>query len=108
MSRIEIALFFHILGAFLFVAGIVLAGVAFEAARRRDNPPEIYAAALLLGGIGGQRPKQARKLAARLAAEGQPANSELHALLDDAFSMIANYASAAAVLAILALMVFKP
>jgi hypothetical protein len=42
----DVALFFHLLGALLFVAGIVVAGVAFEAARRRDRPGEI---ALLLG-----------------------------------------------------------
>jgi uncharacterized membrane protein len=42
----NVALFFHIVGALLFVAGIVVAGVAFEAARRRDRPAEI---ALLLG-----------------------------------------------------------
>jgi hypothetical protein len=46
MSKLEIALFFHILGALLFVAGVVTAGVAFEAARRRHQPAEI---ALLLG-----------------------------------------------------------
>lgn len=37
----DFALFFHLLGAVMFVAGIVLAGVAFEAARRRDRPGEI-------------------------------------------------------------------
>jgi uncharacterized membrane protein len=42
----NVALFFHLFGALLFVAGIVLAGVAFEAARRRERPAEI---ALLLG-----------------------------------------------------------
>jgi MFS family permease len=42
----NIAFFFHILGAMLFVAGIVVAGVAFEAARRQRRPSEI---ALLLG-----------------------------------------------------------
>jgi len=42
----NVVLFFHLLGAFLFVSGIVLAGVAFEAARRRETPAEI---ALLLG-----------------------------------------------------------
>jgi len=46
MSTTEIALFFHLLGALSFVAGIVVAGVAFEAARRRTEPSEI---ALLLG-----------------------------------------------------------
>jgi uncharacterized membrane protein len=39
-------LFFHLLGAFLLVAGLAVAGVAFEAARRRRTPAEI---ALLLG-----------------------------------------------------------
>lgn len=42
----NVALFFHLVGALLFVAGIAVAGVAFEAARRRERPAEI---ALLLG-----------------------------------------------------------
>jgi uncharacterized membrane protein len=40
------ALFFHLVGAFLFVGGVIVAGVAFEAARRRHVPADI---ALLLG-----------------------------------------------------------
>ena len=40
------ALLCHLLGAFLFVGGTIVAGVAFEAARRRARPDEI---ALLLG-----------------------------------------------------------
>src|SRR4051794_30967512 len=115
MSKLEVALFFHVLGALVFVAGVVVAGVAFEAARRRHEPPEIalllgltrigvllvavgaldvlgfglwlvdledvgydagwiqaalglYVLALVLGGIGGRRPKQARRLASELAA----------------------------------------
>ena len=39
----NVALFLHLLGAFLFVAGIVVAGLAFEAARRREQPAEIAA-----------------------------------------------------------------
>ncbi|HET7177990.1 MAG TPA: DUF2269 family protein [Solirubrobacterales bacterium] len=151
----EIALFFHLLGALLFVAGIAVAGVAFEAARLRSRPAEValllgltrigvllvaiggllllvfglwlvhlghfgygagwvdaaialYVVALALGALGGQRPKQARGLAARLASEGEPLSAELRTLLDDPLSRAANYASAAAVLAILVLMVFKP
>lgn len=151
----EPALFLHLLGVLLFAAGIVVAGVAFEAARRREQPSEIalllgltrvgvllvvvggllllvfglwlvdieefglgagwiqtsitlFVVALLLGGFGGQRPKQARRLAAQLAAESRPASPELKALLADRVSLAANYASAALVLAILALMVFKP
>jgi Predicted integral membrane protein (DUF2269) len=42
----NVALFFHLLGALLFVAGIVLAGAAFETARGRQRPAEI---AVLLG-----------------------------------------------------------
>jgi uncharacterized membrane protein len=155
MSKLEIALFFHILGAFLFVAGIVVAGVVFESARRREAPGEIalllglarwgvllvllgatlalafglwlvhiegfgygagwiqwaitlYVISLLLGGIGGRRPKQARRLAQQLRDEGSPATPELRALLDDRIADAANYLSALAVLAILVLMVFKP
>jgi uncharacterized membrane protein len=155
MSKLEIALFFHLLGALLFVSGIVVAGVAFEAARRRDQPAEIalllgltrigvllvvigaldvlgfglwlvdiegvgyaagwiqaalglYVVALILGGIGGQRPKRARRMATQLAASGEPATPQLRALLDDRLSLAANYLSALALLAILALMVFKP
>lgn len=46
MTEYNVALFFHLLGAFLLVAGTLLAGVAFEGARRRETPAEI---ALLLG-----------------------------------------------------------
>jgi len=41
----EAALFFHLLGAFLFVSGASVAGFAFESARRREAPEEV---ALLL------------------------------------------------------------
>lgn len=151
----ELALFLHILGALSFVAGIVVAAVAFEAARRRHDPAEIvlllgltrigvvfvgvgalvvlvcglwlthlvgltlgtgwisaalalYVVALVLGALGGQRPKQARLLARRLAAAAEPETPELRALLDDRASRAANYLSALALLAILWLMVFKP
>lgn len=42
----DVALFFHLLGAFLLVGGVAIAGAAFEAARRRNTPAEI---GLLLG-----------------------------------------------------------
>lgn len=41
----NVVLFLHLVGALTFVAGIVVAGVAFEAARRRDSAEEV---ALLL------------------------------------------------------------
>jgi uncharacterized membrane protein len=39
----DAALFCHLLGAFSLVSGAVVAGVAFEAARRRESPVEIAA-----------------------------------------------------------------
>lgn len=148
-------LFFHLLGALLFVSGIVVAGLAFEAARRRSASSEVaallglsrvgvvlvgiggimlpafglwlvhlghfgygsgwvvwalvlYAVAMALGAIGGRRPREARLLAVELARSGAPVGPELRALLDDPASRAANYAAGVVVLAILALMVFKP
>src|SRR5579875_3078329 len=148
MSSYEIALFFHILGVLIFVAGIVVAGVAFEAARRRAQPAEValllelarvgglmvpafglwllsitgvgyragwiqaalilYVVVLILGGLGGQAPKRARKHARALAQAGSAGDTQLRALLDDRLALTANYVSALIVLAILALMVFQP
>jgi len=45
---------------------------------------------------------------ALLAAQSSPASAELRALLNDRLSLASNYASAALVLGILVLMVFKP
>jgi uncharacterized membrane protein len=148
-------LFFHLIGVLIFVAGIVVAAVAFEAARKRESAAEIalllgltragvsfvalgamllficglwlvelaeigfgtgwisaaialFALAMILGGIGGQAPKRARMLATQLAEDGEPASAELRALLDDSVSRVANYASSALLVAVLALMVFKP
>jgi uncharacterized membrane protein len=84
------------LGRFGYDAGWVDASLA------------LFAAALVLGGIGGQRPKRARLLATRLAADHAPVDAELRRLLEDPLSRAVNYASALAVLAILGLMVFKP
>jgi uncharacterized membrane protein len=146
----DVALFFHLLGAFLLFAGIAVAGVAFEAARRRaaaadvalllsltrwgvalvglgsllalafglwlvhleaigygagwvDGALGLFAAMVLLGGVGGQRPKRARQLAQAGGSE-----TDLRRLLDDPVTLAINYASLAVVVAIVALMVFKP
>ena len=155
MNEYNVALFFHLLGAFLLVAGTAVAGVAFEAARRRDEPGEIalllgltrigvllvglgsvlvlafglwlvrlghwgygsgwVVAALVLfalmgalGGAGGQRPKQARKLAEQLRDGRAAPTPELHALLDDRTARAVNYSSALLLPAIIVVMVFKP
>jgi uncharacterized membrane protein len=150
----DLALLVHLLGVLFFFGGNLLAGVAFEAARRRSRPSEVglllglarvgvlvvgggvvfvlgggfwladltdqlgkkwlssslalFVAALVLGGIGGRRPKQARRLAARLAEERDEMTEELRMLLDDRLSALANYASTLLVLAILVLMVWRP
>ena len=151
----DLVLCFHLLGAFLLVSGTVVAGVGFEAARRRTICAEIalllglarIGAALVVGGtllaasfglwlvelghwgygtpwvdaaiglltlvvvvgsIGGQRPKQARKLAARLATGDIPPSAELRALLGDRVAIALNYVAASALLAIIVLMVVKP
>lgn len=151
----NIALLLHLLGVLVFVAGIVLAGAAFEAARRRPRPAEIalllsltrvgvllvvigtlliaafglwlvhlghwgygsgwvdssigmFVVVLVLGGLGGQRPKQARRLATELAERGTAITDELRTLLDDRVSLASNYGSLALVLAIVGFMVFKP
>jgi uncharacterized membrane protein len=151
----NVALFFHLLGAFLFVGGTLVAGIAFEAGRRRDSPSEIrlllglarfgalavvggaslvlgfglwlvhlgnwgydagwvdaaiglFAVAVVLGAVGGQAPKRARWLATNLADEDRPLSDELRRLLSERWALAANYGSALIVLAIIALMVWKP
>jgi uncharacterized membrane protein len=149
----EIALFLHLVGALLFVAGIIVAGVAHSAARRRNHASEVamllgvahmgailvgvgavlvlafglwlvelrgfsfsdawvagaltlFALALVLGALGGRRPRQARLLASRLARNDDTVGRELRRLLEDRGSAATNYAAVLAVLAILALMVW--
>jgi uncharacterized membrane protein len=58
----------------------------------------------VLGSLGGRRPKRARLLAERQAA----VDPELRRLLDDPLSLWLNAAAAAAYVAVLALMVWKP
>lgn len=150
----DVALLGHLLGAFLLVGGAVIAGVAFETARRRETPSEIalllgltrigvllvafgtllvlgfglwlvhlghfgygsgwidaalglLLATVVIGAIGGQRPKHARHLAIRQMNTAH-ASPELRALLDDRTARALNYASVLLLLAILVLMVFKP
>jgi uncharacterized membrane protein len=68
----------------------------------------LFGAMLGLGAVGGRRPKRARKLAARLSADGVAESVELRALLDDRATLAANYLAALLLLTIIALMVFKP
>ena len=146
----EVALFLHLLGVVMLFAGMAVAVVGLEAARRRERPSEIalllglarvgvvlvgaglvlavacgfwlldladfdlrdawVEAALalvvlgaVLGSLGGRRPRQARVLAERRADA-----DEVRRLLDDPLSRLLNGVAAAAYLAVLALMVWKP
>ncbi|HUP31864.1 MAG TPA: DUF2269 family protein [Gaiellaceae bacterium] len=67
----------------------------------------LFLVAAVLGGLGGRRPKRARLLAERLPPE-EDAPDELRRLLRDPVSDLLNWSAAAAGLAVLALMVWKP
>jgi hypothetical protein len=68
----------------------------------------LLALAAVAGGIGGQAPKRARRLAERLAAENDEPSPELDALLRQPVAIALNVVAALAGVAILALMVWKP
>lgn len=61
-----------------------------------------------LGGAGGRREKQTRLLAERLAAEGDAPSAELRARMRDPLTLALSWGSGVIVLAILALMIWKP
>jgi uncharacterized membrane protein len=61
-----------------------------------------------LSGPAGKDMRKARELAVKLAAEGDQPSEALNAAVADRRALILNYLSAAAVVAILVLMVFKP
>lgn len=155
VTTYTVVLFLHLVGALLLGAGVAIAGVCFEAARRASAPAQValllgltrigvalvgaggilagvcglwlvhlghwgygtgwvrdaivlYVIALIIGGLAGQRPKRARLHATRLAAEGADSDAALRALLDDPVSRVANYVSLLLLVAIVALMAFKP
>ncbi len=116
-SEVALLLGLTRIGALIVVAGAVLVfGAGLWLAGEVDQFGEawllaslgLFAAALLLGALGGQRPKQARRLATKLAGDGDAVTPELRRLLDDRPSRIANYGSSLLVLAILVLMVWQP
>ena len=61
-----------------------------------------------LGGIGGGRDKKTRQLAEQLAAQGDAPTPELRARLRDPLSLALSWGSGLVVVAILALMIWKP
>lgn len=68
----------------------------------------LWVVASALGGVGGNRDKEARKLAERLAAEGDAPSPELSVRLRDPVSLALSWGSGVVVIAILALMIWKP
>jgi len=124
------ALFFHLLGAFLLFAGAIVAGAAFEAAGALlvlpfglwlvhlegigfgtgwiDAALALFVLSFLAGAVAGQRPKQARLLAERLSRESDAESRDLRTLLDDRPSRALTNLSALLIVAIVALIVFKP
>ena len=68
----------------------------------------LWVVASALGGIGGRREKETRELAERLAAEGDAPSPELRARMRDPQTLALSWGSGVVILAILALMIWKP
>jgi uncharacterized membrane protein len=68
----------------------------------------LFIGSVAIGGIAGQAPKKARKLAVRLAGSTDRRTPELDRLLADRPSLILNGLSMGASLAVLVLMVWQP
>lgn len=68
----------------------------------------LWVTSAALGGAGGRTYRQARELAEGLAAEGDRPSAELKRLVAGRPALLLNYASVAALVAILVLMVWKP
>jgi uncharacterized membrane protein len=68
----------------------------------------LWAASMAAGGIGGGRDKETRLLADRLAAEGDAPSVELAAKLRDPVTLALSWGAGVGLLAVLALMIWKP
>jgi uncharacterized membrane protein len=68
----------------------------------------LWAASLVLGGIGGRTARHARYRAQQLAAAGDEPDAELQALVAHRPSLVLSYLSGALLVAILVLMVWRP
>jgi uncharacterized membrane protein len=68
----------------------------------------LWVVANALGGIGGGREKETRRLAERLASEGDAPSSELAARLRDPATLALSWGSGVLVIVILVLMIWKP
>jgi len=68
----------------------------------------LWIASVILGAVGGRVARHARYLAQRLAADGDRPSDELRRALADPIAQALNYGSFLAVVAVLALMIWKP
>ena len=68
----------------------------------------LWVVANAIGGIGGKREKKTRELAEQLVAAGDAPSPELRARMRDPLTLALSWGSGLAVLAILALMIWKP
>jgi uncharacterized membrane protein len=68
----------------------------------------LWVVAGALGGTGGRRERATRELAERLAREGDAPSPELRARMRDPVTLALSWGSGVVVLAILALMIWKP
>jgi uncharacterized membrane protein len=68
----------------------------------------LWTASGVLGQVGGTRARHARELAERLASEGDRPSAELRRALADPLTAALNWASMAALLATVGLMIWKP
>jgi uncharacterized membrane protein len=108
---IRIAVASIIIGTlFLFVFGLWL---VHEAGYGYGDGWEVSAIVLLIlanamGGIGGRRDEATAKLAADLAAQGDQPSAELRSRVHDPVSLALSYGSGLVLVAILAIMIWKP
>jgi uncharacterized membrane protein len=68
----------------------------------------LWVVANALGGIGGRREKETRRLAERLASEGDAPSPDLRAMMRDPLTLVLSWGSGVVVLGILAVMIWKP
>ncbi len=155
MTTLQWLLGFHVTGAFLFLGGIVMAGIFGVLAQRAQRPSEVAAflgltrvavpfivlgavmslgfglwlvncagysytspwivvslvllvASAAAGRVGGARERETRRLALRLAADGDEPSPELRARMRDSLTLALSWGAGFGGIAILALMIWKP
>jgi uncharacterized membrane protein len=68
----------------------------------------LWVVASALGGVGGRREDETRRFAEQLAADGDTPSAELRARMRDPLTLALSWGSGLAVIAILAVMIWKP